>query len=194
VTAFDISGLLRDHVYTAIILGGLVEGETTVVLAGYAAHQGYVAWWAVASLSALVNFVLDQTWFLLGRWRGERLLARFAFLRRGVAVITPRLHQHRRWLVFSVRFLYGLRTAGPVAMGIARVPWLDFVVFNALGSVVWAGVFTALGYAFGQTITVILGEVVHYEALAVAVIAAGGLVGWLYYRHRRAAIRRAAGG
>ncbi len=186
MTAFDISGLLRDHVYTAIILGGLVEGETTVVLAGYAAHQGYVAWWAVASLSALVNFVLDQTWFLLGRWRGERLLARFAFLRRGVAAITPRLHQHRRWLVFSVRFMYGLRTAGPVAMGIARVPWLDFVIFNALGSVVWAGVFTALGYAFGRTITVILGEVVHYEALAVAVIAAGGLAGWLCYRHRRA--------
>lgn len=186
MTAFDISGLLRDHVYTAIILGGLVEGETTVVLAGYAAHQGYVAWWAVASLSALVNFVLDQTWFLLGRWRGERLLARFAFLRRGVAAITPRLHRHRRWLVFSVRFMYGLRTAGPVAMGIARVPWLDFVVFNALGSVVWAGVFSALGYAFGRTITVILGEVVHYEALAVALIAAGGLAGWLCYRHRRA--------
>ena len=182
----DISGLLRDHVYTAIILGGLVEGETTVVLAGYAAHQGYVAWWAVASLSALVNFMLDQTWFLLGRWRGECLLARSAFLRRGVAAITPRLHQHRRWLVFSVRFLYGLRTAGPVAMGIARVPWLDFVIFNALGSVVWAGVFTALGYAFGQTITVIMGEVIHYEALVVAVIAAGGLAGWLCYRHRRA--------
>ena len=185
----DISGLLRDHVYTAIILGGLVEGETTVVLAGYAAHQCYVSWWAVVSLSALVNFVLDQTWFLLGRWRGERLLARFAFLRRGVDAITPRLHQHRRWLVFSVRFMYGLRTAGPIAMGIARVPWLDFVVFNALGSVVWAGVFTALGYAFGRTIAIVLGEIAHYEVLAVGAIVAAGLFGWLWFRHRAAAQR-----
>ena len=187
VSGLDIGSLLRDHVYTAIILGGFVEGETTVVLAGYAAHQGYVAWWAVASLSALVNFVLDQSWFLLGRWRGERLLARFAFLRRGVDAITPRLHQHRRWIVFSVRFMYGLRTAGPIAMGIARVPWLDFVVFNALGAVVWAGVFTALGYAFGRTIAVIIGEIAHYEALAVGLIVAGGLAGWLWYRHRTAA-------
>lgn len=46
----DIAELLRDHIYAAIVLGGLVEGETTVVLAGYAAHQGYVAWWAVAAL------------------------------------------------------------------------------------------------------------------------------------------------
>ena len=71
-------------------------------------------------------------------------------------------------------------------MGIARVPWLDFVVFNALGSIVWAVVFTSLGYAFGRTITVIIGEIVHYEALAVGAIVVGGLGCWLWYRHRRA--------
>ena len=181
----DLSALLRDHVYTAIVLGGVIEGETTVVLAGYAAHQGYVSWWTVVGLSALVNFLLDQTWFLLGRWRGERLMARFAFLRRGVEAITPRLHRHRRWIVFSVRFMYGLRTAGPIAMGIARVPWRDFLAFNALGSVVWAAAFTALGYAFGRTIAVVIGEIAHYEALVVCAIMAGGLAGWLWNRHRQ---------
>jgi membrane protein DedA with SNARE-associated domain len=185
----DIAGLLRDHVYTAIVLGGLIEGETTVVLAGYAAHQGYVRWWAVAGLSALVNFVLDQTWFLLGRWRGERLLARFPALRRGVESLTPRLHRHRRWIVFSVRFMYGLRTAGPIAMGMARVPWADFLVFNALGAAVWAVVFTGLGYAFGRMIAIVIGEIVHYEMLAVAVILAAGSLAWLWHRRRRAASR-----
>jgi len=182
----DLGGLLRDHVYTAIILGGLVEGETTVVLAGFAAHQGYVSWWAVAGLSALVNFVLDQAWFLLGRWRGERLLARFPVLREGVESLTPRLQRHRRWIVFSVRFMYGLRTAGPIALGLARVPWRDFVVFNALGAAVWAVVFTGLGYAFGRAIAVVVGEVARYEVLAVAVIAIGGLAGWLWHRRRGA--------
>jgi membrane protein DedA with SNARE-associated domain len=180
----DIASLLRDHVYAAIVLGGLIEGESTVVLAGYAAHQGYVSWWAVAGLSALVNFVLDQTWFLVGRWRGERLLARFQGLRRGVESLTPRLHRHRRWIVFSVRFMYGLRTAGPIAMGMAHVPWADFLVFNALGAAVWAVVFTGLGYAFGRAIAIVLGEIVHYEMLAVGVILAGGLVVWLWHRRR----------
>lgn len=182
----DIAELLRDHIYAAIVLGGLVEGETTVVLAGYAAHQGYVAWWAVAALSALVNFTLDQSWFLLGRWRGEQLLTRFPALRRGVESITPRLHRHRRWIVFSVRFMYGLRTAGPIAIGIAKVKWLDFVLFNALGATVWALVFTALGYVFGQTIAVFIGEMVHYEMLAVGAIVAGGAAVWGWHRTRRA--------
>lgn len=187
MSALDVGSLLRDHVYTAIVLGGLVEGETTVVLAGYAAHRGYVSWWAVAILSALVNFILDQAWFMLGRWRGEQLLVRFPALRRGVESIAPRLQRHRRWIVFSVRFMYGLRTAGPIAMGMARVPWTDFVAFNALGAAVWAVVFTALGYAFGHTIAVVIGEIVHYETLAVGLILVGGVAGWLWHRHRRSA-------
>jgi membrane protein DedA with SNARE-associated domain len=185
VGALDVSGLLRDHVYTAIVLGGLVEGETTAVLAGYASHQGYVSWWAVAVLTALVNFVLDQTWFLIGRWRGEQLLARFPVLRRGVESIAPRLQRNRRWIVFSVRFMYGLRTAGPIAMGMARVPWSDFAAFNALGAAAWALVFTGLGYAFGRAIAVVIGEIAHYEMLAVGVIIIGGMAGWVWHRQRR---------
>lgn len=183
----DIAGLLHDHVYTAIVVGGLIEGETTVVLAGYAAHRGYVPWWAVAGLSALVNFVLDQTWFLLGRWRGEHLLARWPALRRGVDALTPRLQRHRRWIVFSVRFMYGLRTAGPIAMGMARVPWRDFLAFNALGAAVWALVFTGLGYAFGRAVAFVIGEIVHYEMLAVGAILGAGIAFWLWHSRRRAA-------
>ena len=76
-----IATLLRDHVYTAIVLGSIVEGETTVVLAGFAAHQGYAPWWAVTLLAAVMNFLLDQAWFALGRWRGDWVLARLPWLR-----------------------------------------------------------------------------------------------------------------
>ena len=187
----DIGTLLQHHIYAAIVLGSLVEGETTVVLAGYAAHQGYAPWWSVAALTAVVNFALDQAWYMLGRWRGAVLLRRFAALRRGVEAMTPRIERHRRWVVFSVRFMYGLRTAGPIALGITRVPWPDFVVFNALGAAAWAAMFAGLGYAFGLAIAAIIGEIVHYEMLAVLAIVACGLAFWLWQRHRRAAQRRA---
>jgi membrane protein DedA with SNARE-associated domain len=183
----DISSLLRDHVYTAVVLGGFVEGETTTVLAGYAAHQGYVAWWRVAAFSALVHFCIDQTWFVLGRWRGQQLMARFPKLARGVARLTPRLHRHRRWFAFSLRFLYGLRTAGPIAMGFARVPWFEFSFFSALGALAWSSLWCGVGYGFGQTITAVLGRIAHYEreALVVAAIVAVGVVVGLAWRHWR---------
>ncbi len=181
----DIGTLLHEHLYTAIILGSVFEGETTVVLAGYAAHQGYAPWPTVTALAAAVSFFLDQVWYLLGRWRGDPLLARFAGLRRGVESITPRLQRHRRWAIFLIRFMVGLRTAGPVAMGMARIPWLDFVIFNALGALVWAGVFAGLGYAFGRAIAVVLGEIAHYEAMIAVAIALAGVLYWLWALRRR---------
>jgi membrane protein DedA with SNARE-associated domain len=185
IWAMDIGSLLQEHIYPAIVLGSLLEGETTVVLAGYAAHQGYAPLWAVMALTAGINFLLDLTWFALGRWRGPQLMLRFPALRRGVDVVTPRLHRHRRKAIFMVRFLYGLRTAGPIALGMARVPAREFMVFNALGASVWAVLFASLGFVFGRAISVFLGQLAHYEELAAAVIIVGGLCVLLWRYHRR---------
>ena len=182
----NVSELLQSHVYTAVFMGSLVEGETTVVLAGYAAHQGYAPWWAVTSLAAAINFCWDQTFYALGRWRGDWVLAKLPRLRTGVERITPLLHRHRRWVIFGVRFMYGLRTAGPLALGLARVPWRDFIVFNGLGALVWATLFSALGYVFGKAIATALGEFARHEAQAVGVIVAAGLLWFALYRWRRA--------
>ena len=193
--AMDISTLLHTHVYAAIVLGSLVEGETTVVLAGFAAHQGYAPWWAVTLLAAAINFAWDQTLFALGRWRGDWILVKSPGLRDGVQRVSPLVHRHRRWVVFGVRFMYGLRTAGPIALGLARVPWTDFVVFNALGAAVWATVFAGLGYAFGNAIARVIGVAAHYEALAVLAILLLGVAAFSVHRWRRGRLRatRSAG-
>lgn len=99
--------------------------------------------------------------------------------------MTPLLHPHRGWVIFGVRFMYGLRTAGPVALGITRVPWRDFVVFNALGALVWAAVFSTLGYVFGKAIAAALGHVAHYEAQAVIAIFVVGLAWFVHHRWRQ---------
>lgn len=187
----DIASLLEQHIYPAIVLGSLLEGETTVVLAGYAAHQGYAPLPAVMALTAVVNFFLDLCWFWLGRWRGEQLMVRFPALRRGVDAVTPRIDQHRRTAIFMVRFLYGLRTAGPIALGMARVPAREFILFNALGAITWAVLFAGLGFVFGRVIAVFLGGLAHYEHLAAAAIVVGGLCALLWRYHRQRVRERA---
>lgn len=181
----DIGSLLQEHIYPAIILGSLLEGETTVVLAGYAAHQGYAPLSMVMALTAIVNFFLDLSWFWLGRWRGDQLMARLPALRRGVNAVSPRVHQHRRTAIFMVRFMYGFRTAGPIALGMAGVRAHEFMVFNALGAVTWAVLFAGLGFVFGRMITVFLGHLAHYEHMAAAAIVVAGLCALLWRYHRK---------
>lgn len=181
-----MNSLIQQHIYPAIVVGSLLEGETTVVLAGYAAHQGYAPLPVVMALTAAVNFLLDLAWFWLGRTRGPQMMARFPALRRGVDAVTPRVHLHRRKAIFMVRFLYGLRTAGPIALGMAGVPFREFMLFNALGATVWAVLFASLGFAFGRAIALYLGHLAHYEHLAAAAIVVAGLsaVLWRYHRKR----------
>ena len=181
----DIGSLMRDHIYTAIVIGSLLEGETTVVLGGYAAHQGYAPWWAVTLLSFGINFCWDQVYYALGRWRGPWLLSRFSGFRLAAERLSPRIHRHRRWLVFSLRFMYGLRTVGPIALGIARVPWKEFFVLNALGALVWVVLFSTLGYIFGKVVATLVGQIVHYELQAVAAIFACGILWFVWHHFRR---------
>lgn len=181
----DIGSLIQDHIYTAIVIGSLMEGETTVVLGGYAAHQGYAPWWAVTLLSFGINFFWDQAYYALGRWRGPWLLSRFSGVRLTAERLSPRIHRHRRWLVFSLRFMYGLRTVGPIALGIARVPWKEFLLFNAFGALVWAVLFSTLGYLFGKVVATVVGQMARYELQAVAVIFAGGILWFVWHHFRR---------
>jgi membrane protein DedA with SNARE-associated domain len=132
----------------------------------------------------------DQCLFALGRWRGPRLLARFPRLQGPAAKATQLLDRHQTLIVFGIRFMYGLRTAGPIAIGMSSVPMPRFVLLNTLGAVVWATLFSLIGYAFGHAAERLLGTVRVYEKHALVGLAvlgcAIGLVHWL----RRARTRQ----
>jgi membrane protein DedA with SNARE-associated domain len=183
----DLGALLREHVYVALAVGSAVEGETAVVLAGYAAHRGYASLPVVIGIAAALNFAWDQFYFLIGQRQGERLLARIPRLRIAVDRLEPRIRRHRHLIIPAMRFMYGLRIAGPIALGIARVPWLEFLALNALGAAVWACTFALLGYAFGEGVSVLIGRAAHYESHALLAILLGGILFglWHWWRHRR---------
>jgi membrane protein DedA with SNARE-associated domain len=179
---FDLKSLLSEHVYAAIAIGGVVEGETVVVLAGLAAHHGYASWWGVTLFAALVNALVDQFWFLVGRWRGQALLARLPGLARRVERLTPRLYTHRRWLVFGLRFSYGLRVAGPLALGMTRIPLAEFALLNLPAALLWSAIFSGLGYLGGMAVIAFLERAHRYEPAIVAGVLVVGGVAWLAAR------------
>jgi membrane protein DedA with SNARE-associated domain len=79
--------------------------------------------------------------------------------------------------------MYGLRILGPIVIGMSEVPAWRFVVFNAIGAVIWAVTITALGFLFGHALQLLLAEVEQYESVAIVVIVGVplllGLVHWL---------------
>ena len=63
----DITSLITQHGYWLLALACIAEGETVLILAGFAAHRGYLDIRWVMLVAALGGFAGDQTLFWLGR-------------------------------------------------------------------------------------------------------------------------------
>ena len=180
----DLPGLISTHGYWVLAVGALLEGETVLALAGFAAHQGYLSLPVVLAVAVLAGFCGDQIYFWLGRLQGERLLGRFP----SVAAQADRVHRlierHHEWVIVGVRFAYGLRIAGPILIGTSNVPGWRFVLFNALGAILWALLVAGIGWTFGAAVERVLGEIHRFELALAAVLVALGAALWLLQRWR----------
>ncbi len=59
----DPGQLIGAHGYWVLALGCLLEGETLLVIAGYAAHRGYLDPVAVIAVASMAGFAGDQFYF-----------------------------------------------------------------------------------------------------------------------------------
>jgi membrane protein DedA with SNARE-associated domain len=172
-----IATLIRDYGYLAILVGTLFEGETIVLLAGAAAHFGYLdLTWIIAT--ALAGSVAgDQLWFMLGRRWGPKITSLRRSWRERAERVHHYLRRHQDWLILSFRFYYGLRTVTPFAIGSAQVPKLRFLGLNLAGAVVWSIAFTFAGYFLGDATDYFLEDKRYgLYALGGAILAVGAIL------------------
>lgn len=182
----SLATLIETHGYWVLAVGCFLEGETILILAGFAAHRGYLNPAAVIAIASLAGFAGDQFYFWLGRRHGARLLA----WRPGLAAQADRvqrlLARYHEAVIIGMRFAYGLRIAGPVLMGTTSVPAARFAVFNGLGAVLWACLIGGLGWVFGDVAEAVFSEIRRYEGwLLLALALVGGLVWWAGRSARR---------
>lgn len=176
--------LIETHGYWVLALGCLLEGETVLVLAGFAAHRGYLDPFAVFGIASLAGFAGDQFYFWLGRRHGPAVLARWP----SVAAQADRMHRlldrFDAAVIIGVRFAYGLRVAGPLLIGTTPLPAWRFALLNALGAMLWAGLLAGLGWVFGSAAEMALGRIRHIEGWLLLGLLAAGLLFWWVRRQR----------
>jgi membrane protein DedA with SNARE-associated domain len=180
-----LASLIQEYGYAAVFAGTFIEGETVLIMAGFAAHRGYLVLPWVMATATLGSFLGDQLFFFLGRRYGTRLLQRFSILEARARRMRALLDRYHLPVILGVRFLYGLRTVGPMVIGMSHVPWPRFFLLNLLGAISWAIAVTSAGYLFGEALSLLMTNVRHYEAALLGVIALLGIAFWLMYRWRQ---------
>lgn len=90
----------------------------------------------------------------------------------------------------AVRFLYGLRLAGPIAIGSGTISWKRFLVLNLFGAGVWAAAIGGLGYAGGCLTDWAIAAMPSLRAALVAAMVIIVMLIVLRWRDRGSARRR----
>ena len=186
--------------YFAIILlvglesaGVPLPGETALVSAAVFAGQGTLNIFAVIACAALAAIVGDNAGYWVGREFGFPLVYKYG---KSFGVDEGRLKvaqylfmRHGGKIVFFGRFIAILRAFAAFLAGVNRLPWPRFLLFNALGGIVWASIFGLGGYFLGLAFE-------HYArpvglaALVCAVI--GAIVASRFIGAQEQALRTAA--
>ena len=180
----NLASLVEAHGYWVLTVGCLLEGETILVLAGFAAHQGYLNPLAVIAVAALAGFVGDQFYFWLGRRHGHAVMARWPSVVAHNDRLQALVGRYHAAVIVGVRFAYGLRIAGPILIGMSPVSSYRFALLNAMGAMLWACLIGGIGWVFGHAAESLMGEVRSAEVWLVLALAGIGFVIWWIRRSR----------
>jgi rhodanese-related sulfurtransferase len=104
--------------------------------------------------------------------------------------------QFQRWrgrVLLIAKFVPGLSTVAPPLVGAMGLGFLSFLIFDGVGSLLWAGVAVVLGSVFAAQLDLLLGMLADAGSLALelllGLLAAYILVRW-WQRHRLLAALR----
>jgi membrane protein DedA with SNARE-associated domain len=181
---------------TGGVLAWLASDLDVATLGGMIRDPGLIA----MVLVGLAGILAGDSWiYLMGRRFGVRV-ADFRPLRRMITpekleLVEKKLRRRGNVVVIVARFLPGIRAPTFFAVGHARMPYWEFLLFDGAAAIVSAPLWVCIGFYFGSNIQEAARHASrfgHYILAAALVVVAGFGVRWL--QARRAAQAAAANG
>lgn len=170
-------------------IGLPVPGALLLIACGSFVAEGEMPLWTVLIVAAIASVAGDLTGYFIGRWAGH------AALRRVNPKLRERLDDAERsvrkwgaWGIFLTRWL--ITPLGPwinLLSGASDVPLPQFLLWDALGEMLWVVLYVSLG-------RLIVSEIQVISALAsdivwiLVLLAIAGLLAWRLIGMRRRAV------
>lgn len=182
-----LSHLADAWAYVTLGASGILTEEAAPIVGGFAAHEGHLGFKRVVLACAIGTWVAGIALYALGRWRGRWVRKRFRRVGRYMTRLLVIVRRRPWHSAFAVRFAFGARVVLPMACGAARLRLPVFLVGSAIAAVVWAVLFTAVGWLFGESAMLVIGHIRRYEDVIAALLVAGVALAFAVLLRRRRA-------
>lgn len=159
----------------AIFFLTMVEGDITLLLAGVLSHGqafGDYSFLQVLITGTLAGVASDQLAYALGR--GMRSgVKKYRFYRAARSRIERLTGKFGSLSIFVSKFTYGLRWGACAFYGVAKMPYLRFLLLSFASCFVWVLTLAGAGFIFHSAIYNIVGDFKTFPIILLAVVAVG---------------------
>jgi len=176
--------LLKEYGYIILFLWSILEGEIGLITAGLLSHNGDMNLYLSIIVAGVGGFTGDQIYFYIGRYKKNYIQKKLRSQKRKFALARGLLKKYGWPIIFIQRYMYGLRTILPMAIGTTGFCIKKFALINLISALIWASITIVPVYIFGEEILKLLSLFKEHWYIAIG-IAGVFLVSISIYFHKK---------
>lgn len=146
---YVIAGVMA-FLETGAFVGLVAPGETIVILAGAMASTGVTSLELTMAIIWLSAWLGDTASFFLGARLGRGFILthgpKFRISRERFEQVERYFASHGGKTILIGRFIGIIRALAPFIAGTSNLPYRSFLPYSVIGTGLWAGLFTLIGY------------------------------------------------
>lgn len=160
---------IQDWGYIALFLYSFGGGFVGLIFAGVLSYAGDLNIYISILVAGVSNFLGDQFLFFLARKNKNYAKDMMKNSGRKIAFVHILMRKYGSFVIFIQKYIYGVKTLVPLAMGLTKYSAVKFSILNALAAALWACVIGYLSFTAGEYI-LSLSEDFKYVGLVTVVL------------------------
>ncbi len=153
----EILDNLSTYGYIILFVYSLGGGFFALAAAGVLASMGKMDLTTSIAVAFVANFLGDQALLLFTRYNKAEVTGYLKKHRRKLAYSHLLMKKYGPWVIFIQKYIYGVKTLVPIAIGLTRYDAVKFAWLNLLAAALWAVGIGVAAYLGGKSVLQALG-------------------------------------
>ena len=176
----DTFSSLATYGYIGLFLYSLGGGFVALVGAGVLSYMGKMDLTLSISIAFFANAIGDVMLFYMARYQKSTMMEGIKKHRRKLALSHIMMKKYGSWIILMQKFVYGIKTLIPIAIGLTKYDFKKFAILNVASSAVWALAFGFGSYYSGDILVKFANTLSDKPWIAPVILIVFGGALWLY--------------
>jgi membrane protein DedA with SNARE-associated domain len=176
----DTFSNLATYGYIGLFLYSLGGGFVAIVGAGVLSFMGKMDLTTSIFIAFIANALGDMMLLYMARYQKTMMMEGLRKHRRKLALSHLLMKRYGSWIILFQKFVYGIKTLIPIAIGLTKYDIKKFAILNILSAGVWALVFGFGSYYSGEALVKLAQTISEKPWIAPIILVVMGGSLWLY--------------